>query len=79
MPFPLPSVFHRLFENPPVIFIQRPVRAPKRFFTWALAAHAQAMNVTGHFHLLSQGKILNAADDGFDDGHFVANIEHGRK
>jgi hypothetical protein len=33
------------------------------------------MNVAGDIHLLTQSQVLNAANNGFDDGH-IENIKN---
>jgi hypothetical protein len=69
MRFQPASIVHRLLKGLAIGFVESAVGASEHFRTLLLRARAETVNITGNLDLLAQGQILDASDDGFDDGH----------
>jgi hypothetical protein len=69
MRFESAGVVHRLLKSLAIRFAEHTVSASEHFGALLLNIRAETVDVAGNFDLLAQRQVLDAPDDGFDDGH----------
>jgi hypothetical protein len=67
------GIVHRLLKSLTIRFAEHSVSASEHFGALLLDIRAETVDVAGNFDLLAQRQVLDAPEDGFDDGHSAAN------